>query len=272
MWSVRADGRDRRFLFVSHDLLGMDWSPDGRLLVGNCLTDGDPFRICIAELESGAVVTSPHSGEYPRLSPDGLHYAWYDERRDLWVADAASHTSRMILPAGSEWFRGFSWSREGNSILTADTVLEVENVPCTGSSTFLRIDIASGERESLGTVPLPIIGWRGTSADDGLVLLSAMRCTGNAYEFFGIASLDGAHLNWPISEQNFDTLSWTPDGHQLWVYNPLYDRDQIMNPLTGARTDVPPPIWITEILTRETSVEVPVQIQWAANPGLDLGQ
>jgi dipeptidyl aminopeptidase/acylaminoacyl peptidase len=268
MWSVRADGRDRRFLFVSHDFLRMDWSPDGRLLVGNCLVEGDPLRICIADPESGAVITSPHSGRYPQLSPDGLHYGWYDERRALWVADAASHTSRMILPAGSEWFGGgFSWSRDADSILTAETVLEVENVPCAGSSTFLRIDIASGERESLGTIPLPVTHWEATSSDEGLVLFSAPRCQWNVYTFYGIASLDGTYVNWPISDENFDTFTWAPDGLQLEVYNPLYDRMQIMDPFTGARTDVPPPIWITEILTRETSVEVPVQIEWAAAPG-----
>ena len=273
MWSVRADGSDRRLLFLSHDLLAMHWSPDGRLLVGNRLAEGDPLRICIAELESGAVIASPHSGEYPRLSPDGLRYAWYDERGALWVADTASHTSRMILPAGSEWFRGFSWSREANSILTADTVVELEDeginvgLPCSGSSTFIRIDIVSGERESLGTVPLPVTGWHGTSVDDGLVLLSAPRCQWNVYTFYGIASLDGAYVNWPISEENFDTLTWAPDGLQLLVYNPLYDTKQIMDPLTGATTDVPPPVWITEILTREVSAGVPVQVQWAADPG-----
>jgi hypothetical protein len=273
LWSVRADGSDRRPLLVTHGLLSVHWSMDGRSLVSNCLVEGDPLRICIVDIDSGTVATTPHLGEAPQISPDGLHYAWYDEERVLWVADTLSHTPRILLGPSSEWFRGFSWSHDAAAILTSETVVELEDegintgFPCAGSSTFVRIDIASGERQSLGTIPLPVTDWEGTSADDRLALVSAPRCQGNVYTFHGIASVDGESVSWPITEDSWAFISWAPDDLHLLQWQPLYRRLLVVEPITGTESEVPDPTWISEILSREQLDAGGVWLSWRADPG-----
>jgi hypothetical protein len=148
---------------IAPDVLGYDWSPDGKLVVV-----ATSAGLVLHDSSTGQARELAPSGAFPRWSPDGLTVAFDHDGDcggiDMIVPGEASPVPRTILPPGPAYLRcGALWSPTGSHV--AFLSKKKGGSPGAAEGDNVGRATAAGERALVLTRDLGVsarpMGWRG---------------------------------------------------------------------------------------------------------------
>ncbi len=230
VYSMRADGSERRLLIAGEELSDPAWSPDGRRLA---YAQGDQVRV------DGQVVTHPPKGvsdSSPAWSPDGgtLAFTRYalrgerDLRTELVLLTLATAQERVLveqpIDARLSSIAGPEFSPDGMTIAyTRHRVARAGEF----DSDVLTIPVAGGPSRTLLRHAQSAV-W---SPDGTRLAYASIRdrngtsCGSDECEYLGelyVAAADGTDERRLTNNPGFDgTPAWAPDGSRI-----LFSSDQ----------------------------------------------
>jgi len=188
----------------TNDGIGIDWTPDGRLVFGSAFGGKPDLWIVDADGSNRAQLTREESNMAPQVSNDGRYVVFMSNRAgtvNVW---------RMNLDGGN-LLRLTNGSLDVDPSLTPDGKWAIYLDP--GSGKLFRVSIDGGEPVEIRAAR----GGPGEVSPDGKLIL-----TGSFHEEAGrwqteIIPFEGGEPIATFHEKDADTYRWTPDGDLAYV-------------------------------------------------------
>ena len=209
-WTIGVDGSDAARVAEDDWCSDLDWSPDGKRLVGCQCAIGNRGDCSLFTVDARGsdmkTIVGPHGGIYgPRWSPDGsrLLYIERTERASdrIFVVDIAGGEPREIYegPIAFEVEQASPpvWSPDGRTIAVA-----------TGSQ-LLGISADGGNRSVVAADRAAYLAW---SPDSTRIGISALR--GDIAHLFVTIVSTGSSVEMSSGPIGWG-LSWSPDGSRI---------------------------------------------------------
>lgn len=174
-----AAAQRRRMAACSAGMRSLDWSPDGRTLLGTSPVGDGGTALFAWTLPQGPwrpIATGRARGDVesaPRYSPDGQDIAFV-RRADAWIVPAGGGLARNATKRGVE-IRGVGWDPDGRHLLLS-TFFRQGGGPHLG-----RVPTAGGQIESVGYYA--DIDGLDVAREAGKVVVVETRSTGAIYRW-----------------------------------------------------------------------------------------
>lgn len=145
------DGSNQSEILRADNITGIDWSPDGRLLVAGLGLGEGSSSIVTMDLRDGSreTIVGPNKGvanpQDPNWSADGKQIAFSNATGDIYVVSRTGHNLRQVTHSGDTCSDLFpSWSPDGSELaFTRDC----------GNARIFKISLAQDDLETLTMGP-----------------------------------------------------------------------------------------------------------------------
>jgi hypothetical protein len=137
------------------------WNPEGTRVAVVATVAYDQSEIVVMDASgASAAVASPNTqiiASEPQWSPDGGKLAYTMSTLpgfqgiDLFVTDLTAHTVRRLTTGRSIANAAIRWSNDGSAIYYARTMATTASDPDNWRSEVVRVDVASGQAQSVAT-------------------------------------------------------------------------------------------------------------------------
>lgn len=258
LWAVRPDGTQRRKLLVTDGYYSVRWAKNKDIFLINCEIGVGDLEICIVNPENGEIIKTGNIGTDPKFSPDGKKYAFIQGDKEIYIADI-NQEARYQMFSTEDQLHDFSWTNNGEAIITAVIHRQGCGNKNDGSSTIIKVEIATRLVRTLRELKWSFYEVN-LSPDQHYILSNWHLCVGNTYNLAGVIGLDNDLVTWPL--HNFTSYEWSYDGKYLLANYYFFGEQFFVDPITGNYVAEFKPPFLDSLLPVDNSYG----IYWLAQP------